>query len=112
MVKKLIKIVLLAVVTIALSIQPPAIAAELANGAQIFTVECAGCHPNGGNIIRWWKPLKKGVLKRNHLETREAIAAFVARGKNPMPAYRDRLTDKELEDVSAYVLQQAERGWK
>lgn len=29
-----------------------------------------------------------------------------------MSAYKDRLSEQEIQDVAAYVLQQAEKGWR
>jgi cytochrome c6 len=91
---------------------PPALAADTANGAKIFSVQCAGCHVNGGNIVRRGKTLKKNALKRNGMDSLEAIASLVANGKNNMSAYKDRLTEQQIEDVSAYVLEQAEKDWR
>lgn len=91
---------------------PPVLAADTANGAKIFSVQCAGCHVNGGNIVRRGKTLKKNALKRNGMDSLEAIASLVANGKNNMSAYKDRLTEQQIEDVSAYVLEQAEKDWR
>ncbi|HEY9614226.1 cytochrome c6 PetJ [Allocoleopsis sp.] len=90
----------------------PVLAADTANGAKIFSVQCAGCHANGGNIVRRGKTLKLKALNRNHVDSQDAIATLVTNGKNNMSAYKDRLTAKEIEDVAAYVLEQAENGWR
>jgi cytochrome c6 len=90
----------------------PTLAADTANGAKIFSVQCAGCHLNGGNIIRRGKNLKLKALKRNGMDNVEAIASIVANGKNNMSAYKDRLTEQEIQAVSAYVLEQAEKDWR
>ena len=90
---------------------PPAWAADVANGAQVFEVHCIGCHANGGNIIRGGKNLKQKALERNGYATVEAIAQIVANGKANMSAYNTRLTPAEIEDVAAYVLQQAAQNW-
>jgi cytochrome c6 len=89
----------------------PALAANLTSGTEIFQANCAGCHLNGGNIIRWNKTLKLKALERNGVNTPEAIAALVAEGKNNMPAYGDRLSATQIQTVSDYVLSQAEHGW-
>ena len=101
---------LLVVATVALS--PKALAADIANGARIFEIDCAGCHPNGGNIIRRGKTLKKPALKRHKMDSLEAIASLVTNGKRPMSAYKDRLTETEILDVSTYILERAKNGWK
>jgi cytochrome c6 len=104
--------VIILLIALTLTFSPPALAADTANGAKIFSVQCAGCHVNGGNIIRRGKTLKLKALKRNGVDSLEAIASLVANGKNNMSAYKDRLSEKQIEDVSAYVLEQAEKGWR
>lgn len=88
------------------------IPADTVNGGKIFKANCAGCHINGGNIIRRGKNLKLRALKRYKMDSVEAISAIVANGKNNMSAYKDRLVVTEIRDVAAYVLEQAEAGWK
>ncbi len=111
-VKKIITVFLLILMLISMVEMPMALAAETTKGAEIFQVNCVGCHANGGNIVRWWKNLKIGTLKKNKLDSVEAIAYLVKNGKNNMSAYKDRLTEREINTVSAYVLKQAENGWK
>ena len=91
---------------------PASLAADIDNPAKIFEINCAGCHPHGGNIIRRGKNLSLRALHRNKLDSLEAIAILVTNGKNNMPAYQDRLTEKEIKEVSAYVLEQAKISWK
>ncbi len=90
----------------------PMLAVDLEQGAKIFQANCVGCHANGGNIIRWGKNLKKRALKRNGYQSIENIAHLVTQGKGNMSAYGNRLTPEEINAVSAYVWQQAEKGWK
>jgi cytochrome c6 len=89
-----------------------ALADDMNSGAKIFEMNCAGCHANGGNIIRRGKNLKKRALKRNGFESVAAISQIVTHGKGNMSAYEDRLTPEEINTVSNYVWQQAEQGWK
>lgn len=56
--------------------------------------------------------MKLGALKKYKMDSIEAIASIVANGKNPMTAFKDRLTEKEINEVAAYVLAQAEKDWK
>jgi cytochrome c6 len=93
---------------------PSALAIDATNpvhGAQVFSAHCVGCHVNGGNIVRRGKNLKLKTLQRNHVDSLEAIGEIVANGRGIMSAYGDRLSEQEIADVSAYVLQQAEQGW-
>jgi cytochrome c6 len=90
----------------------PPVAADTATGAKIFSLQCAGCHVNGGNIVRRGKTLKQKALKKNGMDSLEAIANIVTDGKNNMSAYKDRLSEQQIQDVSAYVLEQADKGWR
>jgi cytochrome c6 len=112
----LLKILLAIALSICLgalgSITPAALATDFNSGAQVFEVNCAGCHIHGGNIVRRGKNLKLKTLQRNGMDSVEAIAQIVTNGKNNMSAYRDRLTPEQIQDVAAYVLEQANQGWK
>ena len=85
---------------------------DLDNGAAVFKANCAGCHVNGGNIVRRGKNLKLKTLHRRKIDTQEAIVTLVTNGKGIMSAYGDKLTAEEIANVSAYVLQKAEQNWK
>ena len=41
----------------------------------------------------------------------EAIKTQVTQGKLAMPAFASRLSKSDIEDVTSYVLAQAEKGW-
>ncbi len=88
-----------------------ALALDIDSGAKIFEANCVGCHAKGGNIVRRGKNLKLKTLRKNKLDNLEAIALLIGEGKNNMPAYSDRLTLQEIQNVSVYVLNQAEQGW-
>ena len=85
---------------------------NLDNGAAVFKANCAGCHVNGGNIVRRGKNLKLKTLHKRQVDTEAAIAELVTNGKGIMSAYGDKLTAEEIANVSAYVLQRAEENWK
>ncbi|MEG3904989.1 c-type cytochrome [Microcoleus sp. B4-C5] len=80
--------------------------------AEVFSANCAGCHINGGNIIRRGKNLKQKALKKYGMDSIANISNLVTNGKGIMPAYKDRLSEQQIIDVSAYVLSQAETDWK
>ena len=81
------------------------------SGESLFSLNCAGCHAHGGNIIRRGKNLKQKTLVRRGYGETGAIAQIITQGKGGMPAYADRLTAEEIEAIAHYVLQQAESGW-
>lgn len=80
-------------------------------GAALFANHCAGCHVNGGNIIRRGKTLKLAALERQGLASEEAIAAIAAAGIGQMSGYGTVLGDDGVAAVAAWVWQQAEAGW-
>lgn len=112
MLKTITKLILITFLILTSILTPPANAADTANGTQIFEIHCAGCHSNGGNIVRRGKTLKKKALKKYGMDSLEAISSIVTNGKNNMSAYKDRLTTEQIQDVSAYVLKQAQKDWR
>ncbi|WP_200906256.1 cytochrome c6 PetJ [Limnoraphis robusta] len=109
---KILTCFILILTFVMLTVTSPVKADDLSNGAKIFNLQCAGCHGGGGNIIRRGKTLKKKALDRNGYDTLEAISYLVSQGKANMPAYKERLTPKEIQDVSEYVIKQAEKNWQ
>ena len=108
--KKLI--VLLFIVAIALfSLTTPAWAGDITNGAKIFTANCAACHMGGKNVVNPTKTLQKGDLEKYEMYDLEKIKYQVTNGKAAMPAFGNKLSAQEIEDVAAYVLSQADKGW-
>ncbi|NJO08845.1 MAG: c-type cytochrome [Leptolyngbyaceae cyanobacterium SL_1_1] len=86
-------------------------AADIAEGAKVFAANCAACHIGGGNVINGAKTLKQDALEQYEMASLEAIQYQVTNGKNAMPAFKGRLTAEKIASVSAYVLDQAEKGW-
>ncbi|UCG13067.1 MAG: c-type cytochrome [Deltaproteobacteria bacterium] len=109
--KKLLFITALSLAIIPLHLTPQASAADTKNGAKVFGSYCAGCHRHGGNIVNPEKTLKKEALEKSGKASAEAIKRQVTNGAGAMPAFKTSLSDKQIEDVVAYVLEQAEKGW-
>lgn len=86
-------------------------AGDLANGAKVFSANCAACHSGGLNVVNAAKTLKKEALEQYDMYSLEAVKNQIYKGKNAMPAFLGRLTDEQIEDVASYVLAQAEKGW-
>jgi len=82
----------------------PVYAKNLEIGETLFNQNCQVCHMNGQNIIIPEKNLKKRTLEANGMDTVEAIIYQVTNGKNGMPAFGGRLTEKEIEKISSYIL--------
>jgi cytochrome c6 len=102
----------LLLIVLSFSLAPSAYATDLANGATVFQANCAACHLGGRNVVNATKTLQKSDLEKYDLVSLEAIQAQVRNGKNAMPAFKGRLKEQQIEDVAAYVLDQAEKGWK
>ena len=94
---------------LSLSKELNAIEADL--GGNLFKNNCAGCHTNGGNIIRRSKNLKISSLKRNGIDNTEAIAKIARQGVGIMSGYEDELGDNGDEIVANWVLEQAQKAW-
>ncbi|MEM9926680.1 MAG: c-type cytochrome [Cyanobacteria bacterium P01_D01_bin.50] len=114
--KTVIKLILLTFFLLTLlllttDLQQPVLA-ETVDSAKVFKKNCAGCHINGGNIIRRGKNLKMRAMKKYKMDSVSAISQIVTYGKNNMSAYKDTLSESEIQAVSIYVLNQARNNWR
>ncbi|MFB2919113.1 MULTISPECIES: cytochrome c6 PetJ [Aerosakkonema] len=109
--KKVLLVVLLVLGITVGTLTSPAQAADLANGAKVFSANCASCHMGGKNMVNPAKTLKKTDLDKYGMASLEAIQTQVTNGKLAMPSFKGRLNGKQIEDVASYVLAQAEKGW-
>ena len=85
--------------------------ADTSPGALLFEQHCAGCHINGGNIIRRGKNLKLKTLERDEIATVTAIAAIARGGRGQMSGYADVLGADGDQLVAEWVLIQAQNAW-
>ena len=81
------------------------------SGENLFKNYCAGCHINGGNIIRRSKNLKLSSLQRNGIDNPEAIAKIASQGIGIMSGYEDQLGDNDDQLIGNWVLEQAQKAW-
>ena len=89
----------------------PAPVHAAADGAALFEAHCAGCHLNGGNIIRRGKNLKLKTLERDDIATVEAIAAIAREGRGQMSGYAEVLGTDGDQLVAEWILLQAQNAW-
>ena len=93
----------------------PSFAADADHGAQIFSANCAACHMGGGNVVNAERTLKKEALEayltNYSAGHEEAIQYQVTNGKNAMPAFGGKLSETDISDVAAYVIEQSDKGW-
>ncbi|MCM0589646.1 MAG: c-type cytochrome [Gloeotrichia echinulata IR180] len=109
--RKFLSVLLLCVTIFTCSFSNSALAAEAAKGAAIFTANCAQCHARGGNIVNRAKTLKKAALEKYGMYSADKIIYQVTKGKGAMPAFGRKLKKDQIENVAAYVLEQADKGW-
>ena len=79
---------------------------DLKKGEQLYTVNCGGCHPNGGNTINPGLPVVNSSKVKN-------VSTFINFNRNPvkadgsrgtMPAFpKERLSDDDLKQIYQYV---------
>ncbi|MFM7361698.1 MAG: c-type cytochrome [Cyanobium sp.] len=100
---------LLVALVLGLGLAGPVLAAPA--GADLFEAHCAGCHVNGGNIIRRGKTLRLAALERQGVASEAAIAAIAAGGAGQMSGYAGVLGEEGVAAVAAWVWQQAQSDW-
>ncbi|OUL17820.1 cytochrome C6 [Nostoc sp. T09] len=109
--KRFFSIILLGIAIFTFAFSNAALAADTVSGAKVFSANCASCHAGGKNLVQADKSLKKDALEKYSMYSAEAIISQVTKGKNAMPAFKGRLNSSQIEDVAAYVLEQADKGW-
>ena len=109
--KKILSILVAGIAIFSFAFCPPALAGDAASGAKIFAANCNACHMGGNNVVNAAKTLKGDALEKYGMNSIEAITTQVTNGKNAMPSFRGRLTDKQIEDVATYVLEKSSKGW-
>ena len=109
MTKKVLLICLLSILFLSFSSDLFALDADL--GKSLFKNQCAGCHINGGNIIRRSKNLKISSLKKNGINSPEAIAKIANQGIGIMNGYKEKLGDDGDQIVANWIWAQAQKAW-
>ena len=107
--KKLLSIFLVAIAVLTVAFVPPAQAGNAAAGKGIYTDNCNACHIGGNNVVMAQKTLKKDAFEKNGMYSAEAIIKQVTYGKGAMPRFGGRLSAEQIENVAAYVLDQADK---
>lgn len=77
--------------------------AGVSRGRDVFQQECAMCHGDDASGMMGMHPSLRGAAERL---TTEGVGVTIRNGRRtdpPMPAFEDRLSDAEIEDVIAYL---------
>lgn len=72
-------------------------------GREVFSANCAMCHGSDASGMMGMHPSLRGAVDRL---TREGVEVTIRNGRGtrpPMPAFAGRLTDREIEQVIAYL---------
>lgn len=85
---------------------------DFTDGSTLFELYCAGCHPQGGNIIRRRKTLRLKSLARDGYNTSESLSNIVAVGLKNMPGFEEKLNSSQIKSISQFVLDESQRGWQ
>nr|YP_009399625.1 cytochrome c553 [Digenea simplex]ARW69444.1 cytochrome c553 [Digenea simplex] len=81
---------------------------DLDEGEKVFSENCTACHAGGNNVIAAEKTLKLDALEKYEKASVDAIVYQVTNGNaGGMPAFGDRLSDDQIQNVANYVLNQA-----
>ena len=91
----------------------PAFAGDASAGAGVFSGNCAACHAGGQNVIMPDKTLEKAALQEYLAGgfNEESVVKQVTNGKNAMPAFGGRLSNEDIANVAAYVIDTSSKGW-
>ncbi|WP_320674377.1 c-type cytochrome [Prochlorococcus sp. MIT 1341] len=81
------------------------------SGKLLFQNYCAGCHINGGNIIRRSRTLKISALKRRGIDSPEAIAKITREGIGIMSGYEEDLGEDGVQLVAKWIWDEAQNAW-
>ncbi|MGI0479451.1 cytochrome c6 PetJ [Geminocystis sp. CENA526] len=109
--KKILSVVVLLFTLVSFTFASPALAGDASKGASLFTANCASCHMGGRNVVNPTKTLQKADLEKYEMYDLDKIKNQITMGKAAMPAFGQKLTPEQIEDVATYVLSQAEKGW-
>jgi quinohemoprotein ethanol dehydrogenase len=87
--------------------QPPANrAGDASAGKSVFASNCSTCHGAGGHGGNGGPDLTS-IPSAKNLQT---VIGQVSNGGGGMPAFKDQLTNKQIQDVSTYVVQDITHG--
>ncbi|MBW2442146.1 MAG: c-type cytochrome [Deltaproteobacteria bacterium] len=108
--KKFTLIILLFVSIALFAVVRLPMAQNLTDGQKVFNDFCLGCHKGGGNVMKPQKTLHMSALEKYGINTVEAVKKQITTG-NGMPSFEKLLTAEQIENVAAYVLNKAQKGW-
>ena len=79
---------------------------DIAKGAELFKVNCAGCHAGGANFVAEKKTLQKEALEKFQSLDAAKLESYVKDGM-PHKFLPIKFSDQDYHDTIGYVLDQA-----
>lgn len=80
--------------------------AAVSDGEVLFKQYCQACHPGGKNVMNPAKTLYAQDLKKNKIETPEAIVKMIRKAPPGMTAFDEKvISDKDADAIALYILQ-------
>lgn len=79
----------------------PGWTANVASGAKLYNIHCAGCH--GARGVPAMPGLPNFSRGEGMLKTDAELARSIEQGRGVMPAFRGLLTPQEIQDIIAYM---------
>jgi cytochrome c6 len=77
----------------------------LKRGGELFALYCAGCHPDGGNMVYPQKTLHRVDLKANGVTTPADIVAIMRKPGRGMKQFdRKAVPDPDAHAIAHYIL--------
>lgn len=74
-------------------------------GENLFKERCAVCHPDGGNIIRADKTLRKNDLAARNIRETDDVVKVMRKPGAGMPTFdQSTVPDDEARRIAAYIL--------
>ena len=119
-----LQLALAAVASTLLAVHPVLAGEDLEAAAQVFSNSCAGCHAEGGNVMRHDARLVLDDLEKNGISSSEGLYDVIYSGRRSMPGFGQectpnlqctfgpRLGDDAIRSLAQFVWQRANQGWK
>ena len=80
--------------------------AAVSEGEVLFKRYCQACHPGGKNVMNPAKTLYAQDLKKNKIETPEAIVKMIRKAPPGMTSFDEKvISDKDADAIARYILQ-------
>ena len=83
----------------------PHSAARMSTGDDLFKTKCTICHKIDGTPTGAGKALKAPDLRLEEVQkkTDDELKTIIGKGRNKMPAYGDKLTKEEIDQLLVFI---------